>query len=71
MLNGTTKELLQIRREKAKRQLLSNADPDSRLDALVRARLVDDTFKLARSRMSSALRDGWSSDFKIPDAILR
>lgn len=72
MLDGTTKELLAIRREKAKRQLEGgDSDVDSRLDGLVRARLIDDSFELARSRMADALRDTWSSDFKVPDGILR
>jgi hypothetical protein len=71
MLESCLGELLQIRRRTAEQQLAGSEQREDRLDALVRARLVDDSYRLAREQLQRQLAGSWSHDFGLPDRILR
>lgn len=71
MLDDSLNELLQLRRRAAEQQLAGGESRDRRLDALVRARLIDDSFAVAQSELRRHLSAAWSSDFGLVDRILR
>jgi len=71
MLDASLRELLELRRRTAEKQLAGGEARDQRLDSLVRARLVDDSFALAREQLSRYLTSSWSADFRLPERILR
>lgn len=71
LLDASLTELLELRRRTAEKQLAGGEERDQRLDSLVRARLVDDGYALAKEQMSRYLTTSWSSDFRLPDRILR
>jgi hypothetical protein len=71
MLDSSLTELAQLRRRAAEAALAGSEEREARLDALVRARLIDDTYPLARSELARQLSGLWSADFGLPDRILR
>ena len=71
MLDDSLKELHRMRRDKAKKQLAGGDTPDERFDSLVRARLVDATYPLARDQLKQTLTSMWGSDFKLTETILK
>jgi len=71
MLNGCTGELRRMQREKAEAQLGGKDREADRLDALVRARLVDPGWKAPAKQLKRHLAANWGSDFKLVDGILR
>ncbi len=71
MLDASLGELVQIRRRAAEAALAGGEERDARLDALVRARLIDDSYPLAREQLQKQLGGLWSADFGLPDRILR
>lgn len=70
MLDRSLSELYQMRRQLAREQLAGSSARDERLDALVRARLVDETFKLARTQLATNLSRMWSSDFELTERVV-
>ncbi len=71
MLDDSLNELLQVRRRAAEQQLAGGESRDKRLDSLVRARLVDDSFAVAQQELQRHLTTSWSSDFGLVARILR
>jgi hypothetical protein len=71
LLDSSLGELLALRRTAAEKQLAGGEDRDQRLDALVRARLVDDGFLLAKDQLARHLISSWSADFGLTDRVLR
>ncbi len=71
MLDGCMSELLTLRRRAAEKQLGGGESKEQRLDALVRARLVDDSYALAKDELQRHLAGAWSSDFNLVERILR
>jgi hypothetical protein len=64
-------ELRQLRREKAKAQLAGRDTEDKRLDAMVRARLVDETYRAVARQLSAQLKGQWTTDFGLTKRIVR
>ena len=71
MLDASLTELHQLRRRKAKAQLAGGDSQDQRFDSLVRARLVDSTFALARTQLRRTMTGMWGTDFNLTDKILK
>jgi hypothetical protein len=71
LLDSSLNELIELRRRTAEKQLGGGEDRDQRLDALVRARLVDDSFPLAKEQLARHLSVSWSADFGLTDRVLR
>ncbi|MFH1132016.1 MAG: hypothetical protein V1754_11815 [Pseudomonadota bacterium] len=71
ILDKSLTELFQIQRDKAKEQLVAGKDDDRRIDGLVRARLVDENYELARDQLSTYLSSAWSSDFSLPTRVVK
>ncbi len=64
-------ELQQLRRDKAKAQLAGRDTERQRLDALVRARLVDETYRQAASLLSAQLKGQWTTDFGLTKRVVK
>jgi len=71
MLDRSMGELYQMRRELAQKQLAGDSGQDQRLDALVRARIVDESWAQVATQLTDHLKRMWSSDFDLPRRILR
>ncbi len=71
MLDASLTELHQMRRRKAKAQLAGGDSQDQRFDSLVRARLVDSTFALAKNQLHRTMTSMWGTDFALTDKILK
>jgi hypothetical protein len=71
MLSNSLRELYQLRRELANRQLAGGNNRDQRLDALVRARLVDESYKRVAQLLQQNLAGMWASDFGLTTRIVR
>ena len=71
MLDGCTGELRRMQREKAEAQLGGKDREADRLDALVRARLVDPSYAAPAQQLKRHLAANWGSDFNLVEAILR
>jgi len=71
LLDSSMGELLAIRRKSAESQLAGGEGKEQRLDGLVRARLVDDSFTVAREQLSRHLTSAWSADFGVTDRIVQ
>ena len=71
MLDASLTELHQLRRRKARAQLAGGDSQDQRFDSLVRARLVDSTFGLARQQLFRSMAGNWGTDFALTDKILK
>jgi tetratricopeptide (TPR) repeat protein len=71
LLDRSLADLLSIQRQHAIRQLEGGDSRDERLDALVRARLVDDSYARVRSQLRGQLAGMWFSDFGIGDRLVR
>jgi hypothetical protein len=70
MLDRSLGELYQMRRELARRQMAGGDSRDQRLDALVRARLVDESWRQVAQQLGDHLERMWSSDFNLPRRIV-
>lgn len=70
LLDGCTGELRSLQRDKATAQLAGRDREADRLDALVRARLVDPSYAAPTAQLSRHLQANWGSDFKLADSIL-
>jgi hypothetical protein len=71
LLDRSLAELLQMRRELAKKQLAGGSQPDQRLDALVRARLVDESYRQVAQQLSRSLARIWASDFGLSQRLVQ
>ena len=71
LLDGCTSELRRLQREKATAQLAGSDEEAARLDSLVRARLVDPTYKEPAALLARHLKANWGSDFGLTDLILK
>lgn len=71
MLDNSLNELYQMRRELAQRQLAGGDSKQQRLDALVRARLVDESYQQVAQQLSQHLAGQWSADFDLPRRIVQ
>lgn len=71
LLDRSLTELLQLRRELAQKQLAGGNSRDERLDALVRARLVDESYKRVSQQLKQSLTGIWASDWRLTEAIVR
>ncbi len=71
MLDSSLGELLRIRRRKAKAQLAGGDSQDQRFDSLVRARLVDPSFNLAKTQLHRTMASMWGTDFDLTNRIIK
>ncbi len=71
MLNDSLKELWQLQREKSIAQLAGGDKEADRLDALVRARLVDPTYKRVTGQLQRHLASMWGADFKLTETTFK
>lgn len=71
MLDSSLGELLQMRRRKAKAQLGGGDSKDQRFDSLVRARLVDPSFNLAKTQLHRTMTSMWGTDFDLANRIIK
>jgi hypothetical protein len=71
LLDGSLAELHALRRKLAADQLAGGDQREDRLDALVRARLVDESWDLPRAELSRHLVSTWSSDFGLVGQIVQ
>jgi hypothetical protein len=71
MLDRSLGELYQMRRELAQRQMAGSGSRDARLDALVRARVVDESWRQVAGQLADHLKGMWTSDFDLPRRIVQ
>jgi hypothetical protein len=71
LLDRSLAELLQMRRQLAKQQLAGGSRPEARLDALVRARLVDESYQQVAQQLSRSLARIWASDFGLGQRLVQ
>jgi ABC-type thiamine transport system ATPase subunit len=71
MLSQSVGDLLVMRRKRAQKQLAGADTQDARLDALVRARLVDESFAAVRNQLRDQLAGLWWSDFGLSKRLGR
>jgi hypothetical protein len=70
MLDRSLGELLQMRRELARKQLAGGESRDARLDALVRARLVDESYAQVAGQLKAHLTRMWAADWDLTKRIV-
>lgn len=70
-MDGCAGELRRLQRDKATAQLAGSDKEAARLDSLVRARLVDPTYKTPKAQLSRHLKANWGSDFGLTESILK
>jgi hypothetical protein len=71
MLDHSMGELFQMRRELAQKQMAGGSSTEARLDSLVRARVVDESWRQVAGQLSDHLKGMWSSDFDLPRRIVQ
>ena len=71
LLDRSLVELYRMRRDLAQRQMAGGSSPDHRLDALIRARVVDESWTQVVQQLGDHLKRMWSSDFDLPRRIVQ